>query len=77
MIRLNKAYEHMNNLKYNFIEQLTTELCKNHHIVIEDINITDFLFNMLNLYQDKILLVLRQRLMINWHGSVKNLVVIL
>ena len=42
MIRLNKAYERMNNLKYNFIEQLTTELCKNHHIVIEDINITDF-----------------------------------
>ena len=77
MIRLNKAYERMNNLKYNFIEQLTTELCKNHHIVIEDINITDFLFNMLNLYQDKILLVLRQCLMINWHGSVKNLVVIL
>lgn len=42
VIRLNKAYERMNNLKYNFIEQLTTELCKNNHIIIEDIDISDF-----------------------------------
>lgn len=42
IIRLNKAYERMNNFKYNFIEQLTTELCRNNHIVIEDINITEF-----------------------------------
>lgn len=41
-LRLNKAFERMNNLKYNFIEQLTTELCRNNHIVIEDINITEF-----------------------------------
>ena len=41
-LRLNKAYEKMNNLKRDFIEQLTTKLCKNNHIVIEDIDITDF-----------------------------------
>ena len=41
-LRLNKAYERMNNLKRDFIEQLTTKLCKEHHIVIEDIDITDF-----------------------------------
>lgn len=40
--KLNMAYEHMNNLKYNFIEQLTTKLCKECHVVIEDINISDF-----------------------------------
>lgn len=42
IIRLNKAYERMNNLKYNFIEQLTTELCQDSHIIIEDIDISDF-----------------------------------
>ena len=41
-IRFNMAYERMNNLKNNFIEQLTTELCKENHIVIEDINIKHF-----------------------------------
>lgn len=41
-LRLDKAYERMNNLKIDFIEQLTTKLCKEYHIVIENINIADF-----------------------------------
>ena len=42
MLRLNKAYERMNNLKKDFIEQLTTKLCKEYHIIIEDIDISNF-----------------------------------
>ena len=41
-IRFIQAYERMNNLKRNFIEQLTAKLCKAYHIVIEDINISEF-----------------------------------
>lgn len=41
-LRLNKAFERIANLKSNFIEQLTAELCKQHHVIIEDINITNF-----------------------------------
>lgn len=41
-LRLDKAYERMNNLKYDFIEQLTTKLCRQYHIIIEDINVSDF-----------------------------------
>lgn len=32
-----KAYERLENLKRNFIEQATTKLCKNNNIVIEDL----------------------------------------
>lgn len=41
-LRLNKSYERMNNLKRDFIEQLTIKLCKECYIVIEDMNISDF-----------------------------------
>lgn len=41
-LKLDKAFERIANLKSNFIEQLTTELCKQYHVIIEDINITNF-----------------------------------
>lgn len=40
--KLDKAYEKMNNIKKDFIEQLTTELCKQYHIIIEDIDVMNF-----------------------------------
>lgn len=44
-LKLDKAYERMNNLKHDFIEQLTIKLCKEYHIIIEDIDISDFFKN--------------------------------
>ena len=35
--KIRKTYERMENIKRNFIEQKTTELCKNHDIAIEDL----------------------------------------
>ena len=35
--KIRKAYERMENIKRNFIEQKTTKLCKNHNIAIEDL----------------------------------------
>lgn len=40
--KIQNAYERMNNLKNDFIEQITTELAKTNHIVIEDIDISKF-----------------------------------
>ena len=35
--KIRLAYERMENIKRNFVEQKTTELCKNHDIAIEDL----------------------------------------
>lgn len=35
--KIRKAYERMENIKRNFVEQKTTELCKNYDIAIEDL----------------------------------------
>lgn len=35
--KIRKAYERMENIKRNFVEQKTTELCKNHNIAIENL----------------------------------------
>lgn len=51
-LRLNKSYERMNNLKRDFIEQLTIKLCKECYIVIEDMNISDFSKRTRNLYHE-------------------------
>lgn len=40
--KIQTAYERMNNLKSDFIEQVTTELAKTNHIVVEDIDISKF-----------------------------------
>lgn len=40
--KLDKAFARMTNVKNDFIEQLTTQLCRQYHIVIEDINISNF-----------------------------------
>lgn len=44
-LRLNKAFERIDSLKRDFIEQLTTKLCKDNHIIIEDIDVTNFFKN--------------------------------
>lgn len=41
--RINKSYERMNNIKKDYVEQLTTKLCRQYHIVIEDIDMRQFL----------------------------------
>jgi putative transposase len=35
--KINNAYERMKNIKRNFVEQKTTELCKNYNIAIENL----------------------------------------
>ena len=38
MNKISRAYDRLENLKKDFIEQKTTELCRNNNIAIEDIN---------------------------------------
>ena len=43
LLKIQKAYARINNIKRNYIEQTTTSIAKNNHVVIEDIDMQQFM----------------------------------